>query len=108
MMQTFSTLIVIADYEINKNYVTQNFCENKNKPQMHCNGQCHLSKQLQKHEKNENSPLNPLKEKNDIQLFCSWKDFCFTDSGVKKNIYSPYLEKEITPPLSFAFHPPKC
>ncbi len=108
VMQTLSTLLIIANYEINKNYITQTFCENKNKPQMHCNGQCHLNKQLQKQEKNENTPVNPIKDKNEIQLFCQWKDFLFADSETEKNNYSPYLEKEITPPLSSAFHPPKC
>lgn len=75
---------------------------------MHCKGQCYLSKQLEKHEKNENSPQKPLKEKNDIQLFFPWKDFSFTDYKIEKNNYSPYLEKELTPPISSAFHPPKC
>ena len=108
LMQTFSAFILVAHYEINKNYITQNFCENKNKPQLNCNGQCHLNKQLQKQEKNENAPVNPIKEKNEIQLFCQLRDFGFADSQTEKNIYSPYIEKEITSPLSSPFHPPTC
>ena len=67
VMQTLSSFIIILNYELNTGYITQNFCENKNKPQLHCNGQCHLNKQLQKQEKNENAPANPIKEKNEIQ-----------------------------------------
>ena len=108
LMQTFSTLIIIADYQLNKNYIAQNLCENKNKPQLHCNGKCQLNKQLQKQDKNENAPFNPIKEKNQIQLFCEWNDFGFADSQSIKNNYLPYLEKKITSPISSTFHPPTC
>lgn len=33
-------------YEINKEYIANNLCENRNKPEMHCNGKCHLRKQI--------------------------------------------------------------
>jgi hypothetical protein len=108
VMQTFSTLIIIANYEINKSYITQNFCENKNKPKMNCNGQCHLNKQLQKQEKNENAPANPIKEKTQIQLFCQSNVFGYMNSYSEKNIYAPYSEKEISSPFSSLFHPPQC
>jgi len=48
------------EYAINRNYIAQNLCENKDKPQMHCNGKCHLAKQLKKaateESKNHSSP----------------------------------------------------
>jgi hypothetical protein len=35
-------------YELNKAEITQKYCENKNRPALHCNGQCYLAKQLRK------------------------------------------------------------
>jgi hypothetical protein len=35
-------------YELNKAEITQKYCENKNRPELHCNGQCYLAKQLKK------------------------------------------------------------
>jgi len=35
-------------YELNKDYIAANFCENKDKPELHCYGKCHLDKQLAK------------------------------------------------------------
>ena len=105
--QLLSALIIIVNYEIHKDYITQNFCENKNKPQMHCNGKCHLKKQLQKQEKNENAPVNPIKAKTEMQLFCQKMNFSFITPVKEKHTYSFYLQKKITPPLSSIFHPPK-
>ena len=36
----------IAYYELNIEYITEKFCENKDKPQLQCNGKCHLAKEL--------------------------------------------------------------
>lgn len=40
--------VVYLAYVLNKEYIATSLCENKNKPAMHCNGKCHLSKQLAK------------------------------------------------------------
>lgn len=34
-------------YELNIDYIIETYCVNKDKPQLQCNGKCHLSKQLQ-------------------------------------------------------------
>jgi hypothetical protein len=41
-------LFPLVDYALNKEYIAKNLCENRNKPKMHCNGKCHLMKQLKK------------------------------------------------------------
>jgi hypothetical protein len=48
-------------YVANKTYVATELCVNKAKPEMHCNGKCHLAKQLQKLEEYE--PKTSAKEK---------------------------------------------
>lgn len=35
-------------YQINKAYIAETLCVNRDKPQMHCDGKCYLSKQLKK------------------------------------------------------------
>ncbi len=42
------SLIWQLHYELNKAEITARYCENKNRPELHCNGQCYLAKQLQK------------------------------------------------------------
>lgn len=54
-------------YHINKAYIAQQLCINKNNPKLHCNGHCYLSKQLKKAEEGEhNSQSKMLKEKEEI------------------------------------------
>ena len=36
----------IAYYELNIDYITEKFCENKEKPELQCNGKCHLAQEL--------------------------------------------------------------
>lgn len=40
--------VVVADYLLNKDYIAKVLCVNREKPEMKCNGKCHLAKQLKK------------------------------------------------------------
>ena len=48
LLQTFSRELVVLDYQVHKERITKLFCVNKDKPALHCNGKCHLAKQLGK------------------------------------------------------------
>ena len=48
LLQTFSRELVVLDYQVHKEQITELFCVNKDKPTLHCNGECHLVKQLRK------------------------------------------------------------
>jgi hypothetical protein len=48
--QCFVQLGVVGWYVMNEHSITDKYCVNKDKPQMHCNGKCHLKKQLDKTE----------------------------------------------------------
>ena len=51
----------VAYHEINLDYIIENFCINKEKPELKCNGKCHLAKQLQvvsKNDKNSDIVVN--------------------------------------------------
>lgn len=51
----------VVDYIVNYEYITTVLCENKAKPMMHCNGKCHLMKELAKAAENE-KPVSPDKK----------------------------------------------
>ena len=46
-------VLPVIEYVINYDYITKVLCENKAKPQMNCNGKCHLMKELAKASENE-------------------------------------------------------
>jgi len=43
----------VIEYAVNYDYISNVLCENKAKPMMHCNGKCHLMKELAKASENE-------------------------------------------------------
>ncbi|MFH1319424.1 MAG: hypothetical protein ABII90_02065 [Bacteroidota bacterium] len=44
------------EYAVNKDYIAKVLCINKDKPQMSCEGKCHLQKQLKKATTEKNNP----------------------------------------------------
>lgn len=44
--QTFYNLGVTAYWVANRAYIAENLCENRDKPQMKCNGKCYLKKKM--------------------------------------------------------------
>jgi hypothetical protein len=51
----FSRLFVYAGFELNKDYIAANLCENRDKPQLHCNGKCYFMKKIKQAEQKENA-----------------------------------------------------
>lgn len=37
---------VFVDYQVNYEFYSQVLCENKNKPELQCNGKCHMMKEM--------------------------------------------------------------
>lgn len=62
LLQAFSKVVIYIDFKINENYIAANLCENKARPQLHCNGKCQLSKQLKKDEENSKESKKTIQE----------------------------------------------
>jgi ribosomal protein S26 len=107
LMQTFSKVAIFVNYEINKKQITEKYCINKSKPMAHCNGMCHMIKQLQKEDKQEKAPLRGLNEQTELQLFSQIEDESLFDIYLSGDYTYPFIQcTKITSPVSFIFHPP--
>jgi hypothetical protein len=62
--------VIIASYYIQKDYIAKNLCENRNKPQMHCEGKCCLKKRLAKEAKDQVPSPGSQKNEQEVNLFC--------------------------------------
>ena len=51
----FSRFFIYAGFELNRNYIAAKLCENRNKPQLHCNGKCYFMKKLKQAEENKST-----------------------------------------------------
>ncbi|MBO2010833.1 hypothetical protein [Hymenobacter negativus] len=48
LLQTLGQEVLVVDYQLHKAQITARYCVNKARPQLHCNGKCHLVQQLRK------------------------------------------------------------
>lgn len=111
--QLFAKLSVVALYEVNKDYIAKQLCENRAKPKMHCNGKCYLKKQLKKvddTEHKQNSGPESKSENTPLVVFIipavSQPAAGFSDPGVLQH-YSNYRSIIGVNTLKDIFHPPQ-
>jgi hypothetical protein len=104
----FNKLAILVHYQLNKTEITEKYCENKDKPQMHCCGKCHLKKEMANDEERQKSPVTP-EVKYDIQLFASIIDV-YTFHSDKSPVNTTYIYNGIYLPGNETgiFHPPCC
>ena len=103
-----STMVIVAGFELNRNYISKNLCENRAKPKLQCNGKCHLMKELKKEEKNDQSTGGSSNRENDFQsqFYQEKSAFDFTPHTTNTPSHGFYLmapEQEFT---GVVFHPP--
>lgn len=64
----FSRHFVFAGFQINNQYISDNLCENRMQPQLHCKGKCYLMKKLKQAEESEKKQAEKNEVKN-IEVF---------------------------------------
>lgn len=64
-VQCMAQVAVLGLFELNKEYIAKNLCENRDQPKMSCCGKCYLGKQLTKTEEDTrpsgNAPIKTVK-----------------------------------------------
>ena len=102
----------VIEYAVNYEYISKVLCENKAKPMMHCNGKCHLMKELAKAAENEKPAssdkkgYSPVVEVLFFQEIGSFAMTSFSFLGKEQsnseysNLYSKsHLESVFRPPI---------
>jgi hypothetical protein len=61
MSQTFSKWLVVINFNLNREYIAKNLCENRYRPVLKCNGNCVLMKKMKEEESKEQNTPAPVK-----------------------------------------------
>lgn len=105
LLSQVNSSLVLLNYQINKEYIAKNLCENKDKPEMNCCGKCVVKKALEKD--TQKNKMNFTKE-NEIAKFCSRKlKLNDTLLNVGRVIYKPLIENLPLITNDIATPPPK-
>ena len=103
----FSRFFVCAGYEVNKQYIINNLCINKARPELHCNGRCYLAKKLKQAEEKEKKQERE-DQKNRYQEALTTRKLSIS---FKAPVYKiTYPQSPIKSPVNRAsgiFHPPQ-
>ena len=104
--------VITIHYFLNQAEITALFCVNKEKPQMKCNGKCHLAKELKKVDNNkEQSPFSQNNSSHNFEVSFSLVDnsTAFTP-GIKNHKKSEWVitkDKTLNGYPSIISPPPK-
>ncbi|UNY98196.1 hypothetical protein MQE36_14030 [Zhouia spongiae] len=107
----FKPLWPVVDYVINYEYISEVLCENKDRPELHCDGKCYLSKMLaQESNKNDKNPFEGKQLKTEILQIVYFENFSFKNTFAINQIQEPIFgqDEDISSNL-FTFtipHPP--
>ncbi len=108
MMQVLSASFIVLNHSVNQSYIIENFCENKEKPELKCNGKCHLNKQIKEDtEKKSDVPANISELLTFVLIYEEIDEIalCFQDTGDSHK--TPYTIGSYTQKFHSVFHPPQ-
>lgn len=96
-----------VEYALHRDYIAQNLCENRDTPELQCNGKCHLQKEVQQQEKKEQQEGSkervPTVDWNYTILSLDSEPFISAHHVVYPTIEYSTLSATSIPP----FHPPR-
>ena len=108
LVQSFNRTVLVVNYELKQAQITAEFCVNKQKPDLHCNGKCHLANELKKADQADKKLPTPVKEKFEVlQFYVALPAFIFNYSIHQNFIYQPYQLTAYSPPDFGIFQPPR-
>lgn len=107
-IQTFSKWIVIAAYEINKDYIAKNLCVNRTRPSC-CKGKCFLQKRLAADEEQQQPAGKSAHQDIQVELFLQpLVQIDFRLQALSRQHNFLYLNGKSQEFASSFFQPPKC
>jgi len=110
LLPMLSPLGTVAYFNLNRDYVARVLCENRDKPQMNCNGQCYLAKKLKaSQDKQDKETTRRIQGLPMLEWFCeSVTAFVFLPPlRLPAEQIFAYLIPCYPAPLARYFQPPK-
>lgn len=104
---TFQSAFIQISYDLNKGFIAQELCVNKDKPSLNCEGKCYLNKQLKKAQQQKQDRQG--QESNKPTITWSVADVNVTSLGLYQLQYNNSFAEVICNPSSFVKeieHPP--
>ena len=111
LLMFLKPILPVLEYVVNYDYIVNELCENKLKPELKCNGKCHLTKELAKASEGNSDNSSDKKitfEQTEIVFFQEIKPieirqiYFLNETSIGNNYYNLYFHLN---DCAF-FHPP--
>jgi hypothetical protein len=107
LIQSAGSLLIVAGYEINKEYISNFLCINRSKPEKKCNGKCHLNKELKnEQEKEKKSATSKIEKQEIVQFVIDISDIQLNPGSESNNMNFLYHSVFSQKHTGSVFHPP--
>ncbi|MFD2520619.1 hypothetical protein [Emticicia soli] len=109
-MRVMIAPIIYLQYEINKDYIIKNYCVNKNRPQLHCDGKCYLAKKLKAAEERDTHQSKVSAFKQLLELYHSFQNFYISQIATVISTLTfnfAYLSNYFLSPITSILKPPQ-
>jgi hypothetical protein len=113
--QSLQGFFTIVNWKVNQVEITEKYCVNKAKMNMHCDGKCYLSKQLKLQEDEEQADLTKknlpkLKKLKGIEVFSEFESIAIifnTEFELQNKPISEIIKNYTYEEINLCFHPPQ-
>lgn len=110
LVQPFREIWIYVYFKINQDYIAKTLCVKREIKNNTCQGNCQLMKKLAKTEKEENPSIPQVRERAEVQIFCSNQPQA--EANTRLNSASSLLFKEpdnsyLSRYVPCIFHPPQ-
>ncbi|TCC97476.1 hypothetical protein EZ437_19915 [Pedobacter psychroterrae] len=107
LFANLSPAFVYLGFEANQSYIAKVLCENKDKPQLHCEGKCYLMKKLkqaqEKEQKQERQSQKLQVQDAVLSKTVTFKQYPFAEM----NVHVPFSTGMPQSIKNSIFHPPQ-
>lgn len=109
LTQTFSKWFVVMVFNLNRETIAKNLCENRARPKLNCKGNCVLMKKMKQEEKQEQKSSGLVKVDLATTVISSRSFFAAAPSPVVETDIRHFRNRDSNKPVDRAFaifHPP--
>ncbi|CAM4106121.1 hypothetical protein FLAN108750_10595 [Flavobacterium antarcticum] len=101
----------VLEYFFNYDYIVKELCENKAKPELNCNGKCHLVKELASASNSDATNSTDKKvvaQQYEVVYFQEIESitFRFLNANFTPEVLNSYTDNYFHLGIDFTFHPP--
>jgi hypothetical protein len=106
-LANFTKLFIYAGFELNHEYIVTELCENRDMPELNCDGQCYLSKKIKQAEEKDKNQERESQKQNFQEAFLTEKVVLKSPIRFVKCFSTMEMVFLLPQPSFVIFHPPR-